>query len=72
MRQFQLERFVGAFGLLWRDCITDCRFDMGGNMVELIFLLPTIICMITIGIIAWHRRKQKTKADHEWVNRILQ
>jgi cell division protein FtsL len=45
---------------------------MGGNMVELIFLLPTIICAIIVGVIAWHRRKQKTKADHEWANRILQ
>jgi hypothetical protein len=45
---------------------------MGGNMVELIFLLPTIICAIIVGVIAWHRRKQKTKPDHEWVNRILQ
>ena len=41
-------------------------------MIELIFLLPTIICAIVIGITAWNRRKQKKETDHEWVNRVLE
>jgi cell division protein FtsL len=41
-------------------------------MTELIFLLPIIICAITITITTWHRRKQKKETDHEWVNRILE
>ena len=40
-------------------------------MTELIFLLPTIICAITITVITWNQRKQQKKTDHEWVNRIL-
>ena len=40
-------------------------------MTELIFLLPTIICVIVIGVLAWNQRKQKKETDHEWVNRIL-
>jgi len=41
-------------------------------MIELIFLLPIIICAITITVIAWHRRKEQNKIDREWVNRILE
>jgi cell division protein FtsL len=41
-------------------------------MMELIFLLPTIICAITITVITWHRRKEQNKIDREWVNRILE
>ena len=32
-------------------------------MIELIFLLPTIICAITI--ITWHRHKEQKKIDRE-------
>ncbi len=41
-------------------------------MIELIFLLPTIICAITITIITWQRHKEQKKIDREWVNRILE
>lgn len=41
-------------------------------MIELIFLLPTIICAITFATISWHRRKEEKKIDREWVNRILE
>ena len=41
-------------------------------MIELIFLLPTIICAITIVVIAWKGHRQQKKIDHEWVNRILE
>ena len=41
-------------------------------MTELIFLLPTIICAITIAVIAWNGHKQQKKIDREWVNRILE
>ena len=30
-------------------------------MIELIFLLPTIICAITITVITWNQRKQQKK-----------
>ncbi len=41
-------------------------------MIELIFLLPTIICAITIAVMAWKGHKQQKKIDREWVNRILE
>ena len=41
-------------------------------MTELIFLFPTIFCVIVVGATAWNRRKQKKETDHEWVNRVLE
>jgi hypothetical protein len=40
-------------------------------MIELIFLLPTIVCVITI-IITWHRRKERNETNREWIKRILE
>jgi len=41
-------------------------------MIELIFLLPTIICAITITVIAWYRHKEQNETNREWVKRILE
>jgi hypothetical protein len=41
-------------------------------MMELIFLLPTIICAITITVIGWNQHKKRNETNREWVNRILE